>query len=141
MTGPLTDANRNADLAAIHIAAHDLKMSDADYRLLMNERYGVLSASALKPAERADLLQEFERRGWKGRPGKRVSKQMWLVQKLLREGGKPEAYGHALAKRLCKVERLAFCRPAGLRKVIAALQYDAKRNAKPSASKGKDGAA
>lgn len=132
---PLTDPQRNADLAAIHCAKKDLNLADPDYRLLLSERYGVMSAAALKPAERLDLLAEFDRqrqaKGIKPRPGKpgqpKLSKQRWRINKLLEEAGRGEEYGHALAQRICKVDRLEFCRPDALGKIIAALEYDKKR--------------
>lgn len=151
---PLADANRNSELAAIHIALHDLKMADADYRLLLNERYGVLSSSALKPEERGDLLKEFEARGWKGRKvsaGRRLGRKR--LSRVSTSGAAPDrqgmlrkidallldarpqrdrAYADALARRMCKVDRLEFCTPEQLRKIVAALSIDQKRKGGPN---------
>lgn len=135
MTAPV----RNNDLAQIHIAKANLGLPDPDYRALLSERYGVLTAAALGPVQRQDLLSEFERRGWKrgfGRkPAARVEARgkdtpaLAKVRALLADGGKPAEYGDALAQRIAKVDRLEWCNPEQLGKVIAALEYDARRKA------------
>lgn len=135
MTAPV----RNNDLAQIHMAKAALSLDDGAYRALLSERYGVITAAALGPAQRQDLLGEFERRGWKrgfGRgPAGRVEARgkdtpsLAKVRALLAEGGKTAEYGDALAKRIAKVDRLEWCTPEQIGKVIAALEYDARRKA------------
>lgn len=131
-------AVRNNDLAQIHMAKQDLGLADPDYRMLLSERYGVLTAAALGPVQRQDLLAEFERRGWKrGWPNKRPATrvearskdtpQLAKVRALLADGGKSAEYGDALAQRIAKVDRLEWCNPDQLGKLIAALVYDARR--------------
>lgn len=140
MSAPAGNAPaRNNDLAQIHMAKAKLGLADPDYRALLSERYGVLTAAALGPVQRQDLLSEFERRGWKrgfGRkPAARVEARgkdtpaLAKVRALLADGGKSAEYGDALALRIAKVERLEWCSAEQIGKVIAALEYDAKRRA------------
>lgn len=129
-------ADRNRELAVIHVAKKQLGLADADYRALLNERYGVLSSAALTDAERSDLICELERRGFKkahktpflARRGKE-SGQLAKVRAMLAAAGRPHAYGDALAQRMAGVERLEWCKPDDLRKIIAALMYDQRRRA------------
>lgn len=69
--------------------------------------------------------------GWKNKPKDPALMVQALVRKVeaqLADQGREWDYAHALAKRICKVDRIEFCTPADLRKVIAALDYDAKRH-------------
>lgn len=135
-----TDPTRRADLAMIHIACKALEMPDQDYRALLCDRWGVLSSAALNEAQRAELLAEFESRGWKRPPSvvrKRKKKylaargkdsaQLRKIRAMLAGADRDLAYGDAMAQRLCKVERLEWCNAAQLTKVIAALEYDKQR--------------
>lgn len=133
----MTAPGRNNDLALIHMAKAKLKLADPDYRAILSERYGVLTAAALGPVQRQDLLTEFERRGWKrgwgGKPDARVQARgkdtpsLAKVRALLAAAGKTIEYGDALAKRIAKVERMEWCNPVQIGKLIAALEYDARR--------------
>ena len=58
------------------------------------------------------------------------TKQLKLIERLL--DGRSWAYADALAKRICKVDRLAWVRGGDLRKIIAALEYDRKRKLRAS---------
>lgn len=140
----MTTPARNNDLAQIHMAKAKLGLADPDYRALLSERYGVLTAAALGPSQRQDLLAEFERRGWKrGWAGKRRAKskgayvaprtkdssQLAKIRAMLASANRPIAYGDELALRIAKVERLEWCSSEQLGKIIAALVYDAQRTA------------
>jgi phage gp16-like protein len=132
-------AARNKDLAQIHMAKKALGLSDADYRLLLSERFGVMTSAALGPVQRQELLAELEARGWRRGWGRQAAqrveargkdtRQLAKVRALLAEGGKTIEYGDALAKRLAGVDRLEWCKPPQLGKVIAALELDARRRA------------
>lgn len=63
------------------------------------------------------------RSGFEG--GDDKSQQLKKIEHLL--DGRGWAYADALAKRICKVDSLRFVRGGDLRKIIAALQYDARR--------------
>lgn len=125
--------DRSKDLAVIHVAKKQLGLADADYRMLLNERYGVLSAAALKDPERQDLIAEFERRGFKNlrnvRARAKDTDMLARIRWRLGQAGRPVEYGDALAKRLCNVDRLDWCTPDMQRKVLAALETDRRRRA------------
>ena len=56
------------------------------------------------------------------------------VEALLADAGREWAYAHSVARRVCKVERIEWCNPDQLAKVIAALQIDADRRARRAAA-------
>lgn len=66
-------ANRNSELAQIHIAKKDLGMSDDEYRDLMMTICGVDSSSKLDATGRAKFLSHLKKCGWqtKSRSGKK----------------------------------------------------------------------
>jgi len=68
-----------------------------------------------------------------GRPHNFVAedrnKQLKYIEHLL--AGRSWAYADALARRICKVDKMAFVRGGDLRKIIAALEYDRKRKENP----------
>jgi len=53
---------------------------------------------------------------------------MSKIEAFLAEAGRPWSYADGMAKRMFKVERLTFCTPVHLNKIIAALTYDARRH-------------
>jgi phage gp16-like protein len=69
--------------------------------------------------------------GWKNKPKDPALMVQALVRKIeaqLADQGREWNYAHALAQRICKVDRIEFCTPADLQKIIAALDYDAHRH-------------
>ena len=50
------------------------------------------------------------------------------IEAQLSAARRPWAYADGIARRVCKVDRVAWCTPQQLRKIVAALNYDAKRN-------------
>lgn len=124
-------ADRNRELAVIHVAKKQLGLADADYRALLNERFGVITAGALSHAERRELIAEFERRGFRNpryvRARVQDSDMLSRIRARLGKAGRPLAYGDALAKRICGVDRLDWCTPEQQRKVLAALEVDFRR--------------
>ena len=58
---------RRADLAKIHLAKKDLRMSDDDYAAVMLcvSKGRTASAGELDAHERAQVLEHFKRCGWK----------------------------------------------------------------------------
>jgi phage gp16-like protein len=63
--------------------------------------------------------------------------QLAKIEALLTIGGKPWAYGDALAKRICKVERIAWVPDRDLYKIITALRMQAKREGWDLSGEGK----
>lgn len=51
-------------LAVIHLARVQLSLSDAEYRLILKDRYGVKSAKDLTPDQGKDLVSHFRTLGF-----------------------------------------------------------------------------
>lgn len=142
---------RKRVLAAIHALAKECAMEEGAYRCLVarvSADHGPQQRSAGKctPKQLDAIANELRRiagkptqgarsaRTWAGKPKGDLSPQMGKVEALLADAGREWAYAHSLAKRLCKVERLDWCNPDQLAKVIAALQIDADRRARRAAA-------
>ncbi len=131
------EALRKSELAQIHIAKTQLALADDEYRNLLIQVTGKTSSKDLTWQQRKALLDHFKKLGFKvkaskaGRAKPVVSQDRTsLINKIeaqLAEAGLPWAYADGMAKRICKVDSINFCTPEHLSKVIAALNYDAKR--------------
>lgn len=129
---------RKAMLAKIHIALPKLGMDDATYRELLS-RFGLKSAKDADLRTLRLILDHLSRCGFKekGKWGKRPRKLvendvdcaalLSKIEALLADGGYHWNYGHALAKRICKIDRLDWCDWRQLRKIVAALEMNARR--------------
>lgn len=132
-------SKRNMLLAKVHIAKKDMGLDDADYRAILQSVLSVDSARDATDKQLAVLLTHLRKRGWKETPKpehtppqarENCADLMGKIEAQLADARRPWSYAVALAKRLCKVDRLEWCDTADLRKIIAALYYDAKRRAK-----------
>lgn len=147
------DANRRKrTLAAIHAAAHKLGLADDVYRDLV-DRVSREHGPAQRSAGKCDLRQldaianelrrlggmpakaEAAARKWAGRPRGDLSPQIGKVEALLADAGRPWAYAHGMARHMFKVTRVEWCNADQLGRLIAALEYDARRRA----AKAQDG--
>lgn len=129
-------------LAKIHIAKSQLGMDDDVYRELLARVAGVRSAKDLSPRQVGRVLAEFERLGWqpkataKGKaqgrtapnPAAEREKLVGKIKAQLTEAGRPWEYVDAMALRMFKVERVEWCDTDQLRRLVAALTYNAKRH-------------
>lgn len=127
-------------LAKIHIAKAQLGLDDETYRALLARVAGVRSAKDLSPRQMGAVLREFERMGWQPKPAaKRAGRaaprpsldRTALVGKIeaqLAEASRPWNYADAMALHMFKVERVEWCDVDQLRRLVAALAYDAKRH-------------
>lgn len=143
-------AYRRSVIAAIHVLAgpKHLGLDEDLYRDLV-ERVSAEHGQAVRSAGKCSVRQleavagELRRlagpgaggaqkgRQWPGRPqGTRLSPQMGKIEALLADAGRGWPYAHAIAKRVCRVDKLEWCSPEQLQKVIAAMQIDANRRAK-----------
>ena len=131
-----------SSLAKIHIAKSQLGLDDETYRALLARVAGVRSAKDLSPRQIVAVIAEFERLGWKPKTARKTSRtkpnpaaeRKKLVSKIeafLAEANRPWEYADGMALRMFKVERIEWCDFDQLRKVIAALSYDAKRQGRP----------
>jgi phage gp16-like protein len=127
-----------SSLAKIHIAKAQLGLDDDTYRALLARVAGVRSAKELSPRQIGAVLAEFQRLGWTPKPAnkagrstpKPAAERKALVGKIeaqLADAGRPWAYADAMALRMFKVERVEWCDTDQLRRLVAALTYDARR--------------
>jgi phage gp16-like protein len=126
-------------LAKIHIAKAQLGLDDETYRSLLARVAGVRSSKELNQRQIGRVLAEFERLGWKPKPSSKAKSRAKpkpadaskaLINKIeaqLADAGRPWAYADAMALRMFKVERVEWCDADQLRRLVAALAYDAKR--------------
>lgn len=132
------DAFRKSELAMIHVAKKALNLEDDAYRSIMQSVTGQTSSSKLTAAGRKALIDHFKKCGFKpvakkaGRPKPKVgadrTRYIAKIEAQLAEAKRPWAYADAMAKRICNVEKIDWCEPADLLKIIAALTYDARRH-------------
>lgn len=138
MVNKPTRDRRGIELAKIHMGANKLgldtkdKDPDSPYRSMLWAVGRVRSAAELDASGRAAVLDHMRRLGFespKYRPkaSKATVAQINKVRAQLYDAGRDEAYGDALAKRICKVEKLVWCKPDQLNRIVAALWYDQKR--------------
>lgn len=135
---------RKAELAKIHIAKKDLGMSDDDYRAMLHAITGTESAGDLNTKERRAVLEHLAELGFRnkrkrGRPRNiertpsqnldqtSRARQLQKIEALLTVGCKPWGYADALARRICRVDRVAWVPTGALYKIITALRKQARR--------------
>ena len=137
-------------IRGIQAMRRKLELEDVEYRDLV-ERVSKQHGAAVRSAGDASLAQlgaiaaelrakegkpgqsAHNARVWAGKPKGDLSPQLSKVEALLADAGREWAYAHSVARRVCKVERVEWCNPDQLAKVIAALQIDADRRARRAA--------
>ena len=138
------DKIRKALLAKIHMAKKDLGMDEETYREML-KAFGLTSCKGadIPTLERVSAhlkgcgfvtkqTPKYKKQFGK-RPRKLVENDrecgplLSKIEALLADGGYVWNYGHALAKRIAKVDRLEWCDWRQLHKIVAALEYNAKR--------------
>lgn len=141
--GP-ADPQRKRDLGRIHLLKKQCRLNDENYRLLVRRVTGAESSAQLDARERWKLILALEDLKRKARdqgqkllnaPAER-SPMLQKIYKLLEEAGRPLQYAEAMAKRMFKVEKLEWCDPSQLHKLVAALEYDKKRRLKEGKKDG-----
>ncbi|WP_439861605.1 gp16 family protein [Pseudomonas sp. MBLB4136] len=131
-------------LAKIHIAKAQLGLDDDSYRALLARVAGVRSAKDLTKRQVGAVLAEFERLGFQPKPAKKAGRKapkptpdrqalLGKIEAFLAEAKRPWTYADAMALRMFKVDRLEWLDSDQLRRLIAALAYDAKRHGRPTA--------
>lgn len=133
---------RKTDLAKIHIASAALGMETEAYRGMLREVGDVDSARDLDEQGRRRVLQHLHRLGWRAQPPAQSTRpeyppergpMIYKVDAMLLAAGRDRAYiEQGILPRMfgdAAPKRLEWCSPDQLRKVIAALNYDAKRRA------------
>jgi len=126
----------------IQIARRQLGLDDGAYYAILARVAGVKSSKDLTPGQISRVLIELERLGFKPKPAKKTSRaapkpapdrtaQVAKIDAFLAEANRPWSYADAMALRMFKVERVEWCDADQLRRLIAALTYDAKRHGRP----------
>ena len=140
-----TKTRRNAELAKIHVLKKELGLDDDAYRDILFCQTRKNSAGQLTPVERSRVLKHLKSlqeraQGYPGRPAnmdikkaKNLSQlsraaQLEKIEALLTVGKKPWAYADALAKAICKIDRVAWVPDGDLYKIITALRKQAQRD-------------
>jgi len=128
---------RKSELAKIHIAKKALALDDDTYRDILKHVCKVDSASKLDSQGRFKLLKHFESLGWKKTRPKYGRKPrvngdktalMGKLEALLADGRLPWSYADSMAKRMFKVDQVAWLDALKLHKLVAALQIQANRH-------------
>ncbi|MBP6636054.1 MAG: regulatory protein GemA [Sulfuritalea sp.] len=123
---------RNGELAMIHMAKAQLGLDDATYRDMLWTLAQVRSSAALDHAGRRKVLEHLKSRGARiGRAGqgRAPADRARLLDKItaqLADLHLPEVYAEGIARQMFGVQRLNFCTPAMLAKIVAALAYKQK---------------
>lgn len=135
----MSDPTRNKDLARIHQAKKELGLDDDAYRDLLKGLTKKDSAADLSAKERWTVLKELGRLGAKsalprrfpGRPAIVQADKTALIGKIeafLAEAQRPWSYVNAIAWRMFKRNQVQDCDADELRRIVAALNYDARRH-------------
>lgn len=140
------DKTRKRTLAAIHAAKKTLGLQDDVYRDLV-QRVSATHGDAYRSAGDCNARQldaianELRRLGgmparsaeaaekWAGKPKGKLTPQVGKIEAFLADAGRPWAYAHGMAKRMFRVTRVEWLNPDQLGRLIAALEYDARRRA------------
>ena len=135
------DPRRTAELAKIHIAKKELGMDEETYRAMLRSVAGVESAAKLTARGRQKILDHLRHCGWKGKGGKQPypgrprnmdhpdrGKLLGKIEALLAEAKCPWSYADKMAKHMFGIDKIAWCRPPELHRIVAALMYDANRH-------------
>ena len=137
-----TDADRRrCQLAKIHIAKKQLKLTDDVYRGILLQVGGVDSSKDLDDAGRARVLDHLRQLGlqhepsckeipaYPGRPGNMEDEcrgpQLKKIEALLTAGHKPWEYADGIARKVCGIDRVAWCTPDQLHKIVGVLAHNA----------------
>ncbi len=141
--------DRRAELAKIHVAKKALGLDDDTYRDMLWTVARVRSAKDLDAAGRAKVLDHLKGRGFKpivkrgnrpGRPHNINSEDrgplLSKIEALLADAGRSWAYvNKGIVQKRFHVDRIEFCTPEQLRKIVGMLMYDARRRADPGCPK------
>lgn len=142
MPKPDAQQARRTELAKIHMGAKQLGMDPADknpnsaYRDMLWVIARVRSSSDLDGYGRQKVIQHLARCGATfkrpGRPTPAADKQALVakVRAQLAAAGRPDAYADGMARKMFTVDRYEWATPEQLRRIVAALSYDAKRRAR-----------
>lgn len=139
--------DRRRQLAQIHIAKKQLCMDDETYRAMLWTIGRVRSSGDLGDQGRRQVLDHLKGRGFKPKAPPKEKSSSWdwvnkaapdrqaLLRKIavmLKDADREKAYVDAIAKHMFHVERVDFCPPDQLWRIVATLESDKKRREKRS---------
>lgn len=141
--------DRRRELAMIHIAKKDLGIDDDTYRLMLRTIARVESAGDLNAEGRHQVLAHLKARGFKPKHSVRTphssertahSDWDWVnnaapdrrptlrkIAMMLQSAARQKPYADGVAKKMYGIERVEFCAPDQLVRIVAALEYDRRR--------------
>ena len=132
----------NKQKALIHIAKQKTGMSDQEYRELLGS-FGVASSKDLTHGKFDSVMKHFTGLGFKRKPGKPYkrlhpigSKErlLYKIEAQITEMDLSWKYVDGMAKKMFGVDRVIWCVPAQLHRIVAALNYHQQRLKKREAS-------
>lgn len=130
----------NREKAVLHIAKQKLGMSEEAYRDMLGS-VGCTSSTELTQPTFEELMERLRAAGFESRGGdhgKRKSgmhraaaasrdRMLSKIGAILADLGLPWSYADGTADRMFGVEKVRWCQPEQLHKVVAALSYHQKR--------------
>lgn len=136
--------NRQKMISKIHIAQQQLGLDDDVYRDLLAQATGKRSCKDMDDGELAAVLNLLQQKGFGADVDAKAYQRtplhfaehgamMRKIGALLTQTGKSWAYAHGIARKMFNVDTVQRCDAEQMRKVLAALNYQAKREAHKAA--------
>lgn len=136
--------HRQKMISKIHIAKKQLGLDDDVYRDLLAQATGQRSCKDMDDSQLAAVLNLLQQKGFgEDTPAKAYQRtplhfaehgaMMRKIGALLTQTGKSWAYAHGIARKMFNVDTVQRCDAEQMRKVLAALNYQAKREAHKAA--------
>jgi len=138
----MNQKNRGKLLAVVHVGKKELGLDDDTYRDMLEHVTGKRSAKDLKIDELNKVIRELENKGFKHeskrsfgtKPEVASFKEPLIgkIEALLADKKLHWNYAIGMAKKMFGKEKLEFCTKSELHRIVAALEFDAKRRPKPT---------
>jgi len=137
-------AYRQKMLSKIHIGKKQLGLDDDVYRDVLAQATGKRSCKDMDDGELAAVLNLLQQKGFGANGGAKAYQRtplhfaehgamMRKIGALLTQTGKSWAYAHGIARKMFGVETVQRCDGEQMRKVLAALNYQARRTGQKAA--------
>jgi len=127
-------ASRNSRIAAIHMGKKQLNLDEDTYRDMLQQVTGKRSAKDMNDDDLLKVIQHldglgFSKREFGKKPKVKQSKEalMGKIEAHLAEQKLHWNYAKGIAKQMFQKEALEFCTENELWRIVAALEYKAKR--------------
>jgi phage gp16-like protein len=127
-------ASRNERLAAIHMGKKELNLDEDTYRDMLGNVTGKRSAKDMDMDDLLKVIQHLDQLGFSKRdfgqkPKVKLSKDALIgkIEAHLTENKLHWNYAKGIAKQMFQKEALEFCTENELWRIVAALEYKAKR--------------